>query len=196
MIALIETGGNATHRLAAACRQRGAAVEIVAIGSVTPASLAGRARAVIIPPAPLRQEILAPATALVEACQGRTPLLGIGLGMLALARAAGEGGTVLTALAPGSRVELIHDETGIYEAVPSPMAAGVFEVRSLEEGRIPAGLTISAHTLGGEIMGIRSADGGLEGIRFDPVSLLTPRGGDLLANFLERAGEAPHRISA
>jgi anthranilate/para-aminobenzoate synthase component II len=93
-------------------------------------------------------------------------------------------------------VELIHDESGIYEAVPSPMAAGVFEIRALDESHVPRILIISAHTLAGEIMGVRSDDGLMEGIRFDPVSLLTPRGGDLLANFLEWAGVAPQRISA
>lgn len=197
MIALIETGGNASHRLAAACRRLGAAVEILDISSPDTAARAARTpRAVILPPGPLTRQVLGRAVDLVAACSGRVPLLGIGLGMFAIARAGGGGETQLSALAPGSRLELIHDESGVFEAVPSPMAVGVFEIRALAESSLPGGLIISAHTLAGEIMGIRSEDGLMEGIRFDPVSLLTPRGGDLLANFLERAGVAPQRISA
>ena len=55
----------------------------------------------------------------------------------------------------------------------------------MEPDRVPEGLTVSAYTSDGEIMGLRHRSLPVEGVQFHPESILTPEGNRLLQNFLD-----------
>lgn len=141
--------------------------------------------AIILTTGPNDPEVIGKNVAIVEECWHRgIPLLGIGLGLHALALAFGARLITGSDTIPGSEAEVIHDEDRIFEGLSSPLKVGRFETRYVDEESLGADMIITAHTLDGEIMGLRADRGILEGIQFSPESLITSKGTDILENFL------------
>jgi len=57
-----------------------------------------------------------------------------------------------------------------------------------ERESLPAELRVTAHTVEGEIMGLRHVALNLEGVQFHPESVLTPEGPAMMKNFLPFSG--------
>jgi anthranilate synthase/aminodeoxychorismate synthase-like glutamine amidotransferase len=79
-----------------------------------------------------------------------------------------------------SRVE--HDGKGVFAGLPQGLEVGRYH--SLAASLVPDELEVTAHSDDGEIMGVRHRELPIEGVQFHPESVLTPRGKDLLRNFL------------
>jgi len=63
-----------------------------------------------------------------------------------------------------------------------------YHALAVDPDSVPESLAVSARTQDGEVMGLRHRKYLVEGVQFDPGSILTRHGGDLLANFLARSG--------
>jgi len=115
------------------------------------------------------------------------PILGVCLGHQAL----GErfGGTVARAARAvhGKSSRIYHDGRGLLRGLPNPFEAGRYHSLCVREEGLSPELVISAWTAEGEIMGLRHRSLPVEGVQFHPESVLTPRGGRILANFLAQA---------
>ena len=84
----------------------------------------------------------------------------------------------------GKASQVQHDRRGLFEELPSPLAAGRYHSLIAERESIPADLEVTAWTAEGEIMGVRHRSLRMEGVQFHPESVLTPLGPRMLANFL------------
>lgn len=119
------------------------------------------------------------------------PMLGVCLGHQALIEA--YGGVVGPAgeIVHGKSSLLPHDGAGLFENIPSPMMIGRYH--SLSGQVIPAELQVTA-SLGKIVMAIQHESRPLWGVQFHPESILTPHGGRLLDNVLDRvaAKEVQH----
>ena len=134
----------------------------------------------VLSPGPGRPEDAALALAVLRTLGGRVPVLGICLGMQALAVAFG--GTVGRAPEPvhGKVSDILHDGTGLFSGLPSPLAAGRYHSLCVTE--VPACLAVTARTEDGLVMGLRHRELPLAGVQFHPDSFLTLHGTEVLRN--------------
>ena len=128
-------------------------------------------------------------TILVAADRG-IPLLGVCLGMQAMAQAFGASIVRAPTLVHGEASEVTHDGTGLLAGMPPSFMAARYHSLSIDPATLPPSLRVTAMSESDRvIMGIRHVSLPLEGVQFHPESVLTPEGPHLLANFLRQAGE-------
>ncbi len=136
----------------------------------------------VVSPGPGRPESAGASMEIIAAAADQVPILGVCLGHQAIA--AVFGGVVGSArtLMHGKSSEVFHDSHTVFDGLPDPFTAGRYH--SLAVDHLPDALEVSAHTIDGEVMGIRHRHLPIEGVQFHPESVLTPDGNRLLDNFL------------
>ena len=143
----------------------------------------------VISPGPGRPENAGVSLAMIEAFEGRVPVLGVCLGHQCLVDHFG--GRIVSArrLMHGKTSMIDHDGATIFHGLPNPFEVGRYHSLAAERNTVPDTLAITARTRGGEIMAVRHRDKPMEGVQFHPESVLTPDGEAVLDNFLQlRAG--------
>jgi anthranilate synthase/aminodeoxychorismate synthase-like glutamine amidotransferase len=110
------------------------------------------------------------------------PVLGVCLGHQSLVEAFG-GRTVRGEPVHGKDAEVEHDGAGLFRGLPSPMTAGRYH-SLVADPDLPDELELTA-SFDGVVMGVRHRSLAAEGVQFHPESVLTPRGKELLRNFLD-----------
>ena len=109
------------------------------------------------------------------------PTLGVCLGHQSMVEAFG-GRTVRGEPIHGKDAEIEHDGNGLFRGLESPLRAGRYH-SLVADPELPDELEVSAR-LGDVVMGVRHRELPAEGVQFHPESVLTPRGMDILRNFL------------
>jgi anthranilate synthase/aminodeoxychorismate synthase-like glutamine amidotransferase len=112
----------------------------------------------------------------------RVPTLGVCLGHQAVIQAFGGEIGQARYLLHGKTSRVEHDGKGVFAGLPQGLEVGRYH--SLAASLVPDELEVTAHSDDGEIMGVRHRELPIEGVQFHPESVLTPRGKDLLRNFL------------
>ncbi len=120
----------------------------------------------------------------VRACSGQTPLLGICLGHQSIAAAFGA--RIVAAPGPvhGRTSAIEHDGRGFLAGLPQGFAATRYHSLIVDEGTLPACLTVTARTDGCVPMGVRHSTQPTEGVQFHPESILTACGEVIIGNFV------------
>jgi anthranilate synthase/aminodeoxychorismate synthase-like glutamine amidotransferase len=109
------------------------------------------------------------------------PTLGVCLGHQSMVEAFG-GRTIRGEPIHGKDAAIEHDGKGVLRGIESPLRAGRYH-SLVADPELPADLELTA-TLGDVVMGVRHKTLPAEGVQFHPESVLTPRGKDILRNFL------------
>ena len=109
------------------------------------------------------------------------PTLGVCLGHQSMVEAFG-GRTIRGEPVHGKDAVIEHDGRGVYRGTESPLRAGRYH-SLVADPDLPGELELSA-SFEGVVMGVRHRELPAEGVQFHPESVLTPRGKDLLRNFL------------
>ncbi|MGZ3503916.1 MAG: anthranilate synthase component II [Vulcanimicrobiaceae bacterium] len=121
------------------------------------------------------------------AAERRNPVLGVCLGL----QAVGEvfGGTVTHAphLMHGKTSAIHHDQTGIFEGVPTPFTATRYHSLCIAPSSLPQELVQTAHSDDGVIQGIAHRSLPIFAVQFHPESVLSEHGERIAANFLALA---------
>jgi anthranilate synthase component 2 len=189
MILMIDNYDSFTYNLVQELAEIGAEpIEVVRNDEATAAALlARRPRAIVISPGPgtphdsgISLELIAQAADI--------PLLGICLGLQALAQV--HGGKVVRAPEPvhGKTSEVRHDGRGLFEGVPEPMVATRYHSLVVEAGTVPECFERTAWTDDGLVMALAHRERPHWGVQFHPESYLCRDGMTLLGNFLRMAG--------
>ncbi len=110
------------------------------------------------------------------------PTLGVCLGHQAMVEAFG-GEVLVGEPMHGKDAEISHDGRTIFTGLPSPLLVGRYH-SLIASAELPDCLELSA-SYGKMVMAVRHRELPAEGVQFHPESVLTPRGKQLLANFLE-----------
>ena len=110
------------------------------------------------------------------------PTLGVCLGHQSLVEAFG-GRTVRGEPIHGKDAEVEHDGRGVLRGLESPLRGRALPLARRRSRSCPTELELSA-SLDGVVMGVRHRELPAEGVQFHPESVLTPRGKDMLRNFL------------
>lgn len=153
------------------------------VGGIT----ALRPEALVISPGPGRPERAGVTLPAIRSLAGKTPILGVCLGLQAVTVAFG--GRVGPARVPmhGKVSRIRHDAQGIFRGLPPEIEATRYHSLVAVRDALPPELVITAEADDGEIMGLRHRTMPIETVQFHPESILTPTGRQMLANFLTLA---------
>ena len=187
MILVIDNYDSFTWNLVHYLQELGAAVEVVRNDAISAGqALSSGAQGFLISPGPCTPNEAGISLDLVAACaDAKRPLLGVCLGHQAIGQHFG-GRVERGGLMHGKTSPVLHDGTGLFDALPSPFVATRYH--SLIVNAVPADLVVNARAEDGTVMGFRHAALPIHGVQFHPESIATEHGHAMLANFLRLAG--------
>ena len=182
-VLIIDNYDSFTYNLVQYLGELGAEAEVVRNDKAAVAELLGRQPdRLVISPGPCTP---GDAGVSIEAAgafpRAGIPTLGVCLGHQALVEAFG-GRTIRGEPIHGKDAAIEHDGKGVLRGLESPLRAGRYH-SLVADPELPDQLELTA-TLGDVVMGVRHRELPAEGVQFHPESVLTPRGKDILANFL------------
>ncbi len=189
MILMIDNYDSFTYNLVQELAEiSGAEIEVVRNDAGTAEELLRRRpKAIVISPGPGTPDDAGVSMDLIRAA-GRTPMLGICLGLQSLA--AVHGGSIVRAPAPvhGKTSEIHHNDTGVMAGLPDPFIATRYHSLLVDRATVPEELEITAWTDDDLVMGVAHRERPHHAVQFHPESYLSVNGMQLLANFLQLAG--------
>jgi anthranilate synthase component 2 len=192
MILVIDNYDSFTWNLVHYLRELGAEVEVARNDAIEVGqAMSSGAKAFLISPGPCTPNEAGISLDLVRACAAeRRPLLGVCLGHQAIGQAFG--GSVVRAaeLMHGKTSPIVHDGTGVFAGLASPITATRYHSLIVAEDGLPAELEINARVADGTIMGLRHQTLPIHGVQFHPESIATEHGHAMLASFMALAGIA------
>jgi len=202
MILVIDNYDSFTYNLVQALEAAHADVRVVRNDEITPDELAAMAadqeaplRGILISPGPGGPEDSGISMAAIElARRHELPLLGVCLGMQAIAAAFGATIRQAPTLVHGEASSIRHDAKGYLASMPLPFPAARYHSLCVDASTLPPQMVVSALADDGVVMGIRHRTLPIEGVQFHPESVLTPDGPRILARFLRRCGEGEPEI--
>lgn len=189
MILILDNYDSFVFNLDQALAGLGCATHVVRNDALTAAEAVALAPdAVVLSPGPGRPERAGILLELLDALPAETPVLGVCLGHQAIV--VSEGGELVVDDAPqhGKTSAVHHDGSALFDRMPTPITAGRYHSLYARRDAIPDALSVSAWTEDGKVMAVRHRTKPRFGIQFHPESILTPRGGDLLARFVSLSG--------
>jgi len=180
---VIDNYDSFTYNLVQYLGELGTEVEVVRNDKATVEELLGRSPdRLVISPGPCTP---ADAGVSIEAAaafpKAGVPTLGVCLGHQSMVEAFG-GRTIRGEPIHGKDAEVEHDGRGVLRGLESPLRAGRYH-SLVAAPELPDELELTA-TLEDVVMGVRHRELPAEGVQFHPESVLTPRGKDILRNFL------------
>ena len=185
---VIDNYDSFTYNLYQYLGELGAAPEVVRNDEVTLADIrAARPERIVISPGPGSPDdprYFGVCTDIIRSLGPDLPILGVCLGHQGIIHV--YGGRVTRAPYPvhGKVWAVTHDGSGVFQGLPSPLEAMRYHSLLGEQVYLPACLLVNAWTADGLVMGIRHRDFPTHGIQFHPESIGTPRGKDILQQFL------------
>ena len=188
MILVIDNYDSFTWNLVHYLQMMGAEVEVVRNDAMSAGqAISSGAQGFLISPGPCTPNEAGISLDLVAACaDAGKPLLGVCLGHQAIGQHFG--GTVVRAkrLMHGKTSPVTHDDSGLFEGLPSPFTATRYHSLVVED--IPGALIVNATADDAAVMGFRHDTLPIHGVQFHPESIATEHGHALLANFMRLAG--------
>ena len=147
---------------------------------------AGRMDRLVISPGPCSPAEAGISVAAIRHFAGRLPILGVCLGHQSIGAAFG--GKIIRAqeLMHGKTSVITTTQQGVFAGLPEKFTVNRYHSLAIERESCPACLKVTAWTDDGEIMGVRHTELDIEGVQFDPESILTEHGHAMLKNFLVR----------
>jgi anthranilate synthase/aminodeoxychorismate synthase-like glutamine amidotransferase len=189
-VLVVDNYDSFTYNLVQYLGELGAEVEVVRNDvESTETLLARRPDRVIVSPGPCTpSEAGVSVDVMRRFPEAGIPTLGVCLGHQSLAQAFG--GNVIRHLpVHGKTTEIIHDGTGLFAGLESPLVVGRYHSLVIDSATLPDCLMVTA-TGGGVVMAVRHRELPAHGVQFHPESVLTPQGKRLLENFLAEESAA------
>jgi anthranilate synthase component 2 len=191
MFVLIDNYDSFTYNLVHFLGELGARVVVRRNDKVTPAEVMAMApQGVILSPGPCDPDQAGICLGMIAAAaSARLPLLGVCLGHQAIGQHFG--GTVLRAPLPmhGKLSQVHHRGEGLFANLPSPFKATRYHTLIVDRAGLSDCLHVTAETEDGIVMGLAHATLPIHGVQFHPESIASEHGHQLLANFLQLAGQ-------
>jgi len=188
MILVIDNYDSFTWNLVHYLQMMGAEVEVVRNDAMSAGqALSSGAQGFLISPGPCTPNEAGISLDLVAACaDAGKPLLGVCLGHQAIGQHFGGKVVRASRLMHGKTSPVTHDNSGLFEGLPSPFTATRYHSLVVED--IPDSLLVNATADDAIVMGFRHATLPIHGVQFHPESIATEHGHALLANFMRFAG--------
>lgn len=191
MLLLIDNYDSFTYNLVQYFCELGSGVEVRRNDQIGLDDVEGlRPERIVISPGPKTPRQAGICLDLIKRFAGEVPILGVCLGHQAIGEAFGGHVVRARTLMHGKTSPVEHDGKGIFAGLPTPLTCTRYHSLIVEEGSLPAELTVTARTAessgsGSVIMGLRHRTLPIEGVQFHPESVLTDGGHQMIRNFLE-----------
>jgi len=195
MILVLDNYDSFTFNLVQYLGELGVDVDVVRNDVITVEGVATMApAAIVISPGPCTPSEAGISVSLVRQLGASIPILGVCLGHQAIVEA--YGGKVVRAgrVMHGKTSLVMHDGTDLFSGLPSPLEVMRYHSLIAAPSSLPRDLVVTAIAQddASEIHAVRHRKYPVWGVQFHPESIMTPRGKDILANFLGLAGvQAP-----
>ncbi|MCH9633451.1 MAG: Anthranilate synthase component 2 [Chlamydiae bacterium] len=143
--------------------------------------------AIVISPGPGEPKQAGICIELIKKMSPKVPILGVCLGMQAMAEAFG--GHIVRApnCVHGKSSLVFHRRRGIFKGLKLPFDAARYHSLIVDRDSLPKELTIEADSIDDLIMALKHIKYPLWGVQFHPESILSQEGEALLSNFLKEA---------
>jgi anthranilate synthase component II len=170
---------------------RNDALSVEEVGALAP-------EAIVVSPGPCTPTDAGISVPVIQRWGAEIPILGVCLGHQAIGEA--YGGRVVRAgrVMHGKTSRIVHDGTGVFAGVESPLTVMRYHSLLVERATLPAELEVVAVAEDdpSEIHALRHRTHPVFGVQFHPESILTDSGMAMLSNFLtiaaaRRAGALP-----
>ena len=181
MILLIDNYDSFTWNLVQCLETLGATVTVIQ-NDVSPDLTKLNPDKIIISPGPGTPVDSGNSNQIIQQFMDQKPILGVCLGHQCVGSVFGVDIQQSKRILHGKTSLIHHDQSGLFEAIPSPFQAARYHSLSLES--VPRGFHKTAWTNDDEIMGIQHESLPIFGVQFHPESFLTPMGSKILENFL------------
>jgi len=193
MVLVLDNYDSFTFNLVQYLGEFGVDVDVVRNDVITVQDVATMApAAIVISPGPCTPSEAGISVPLVRQLGGTIPILGVCLGHQAIVEA--YGGKVVRAgrVMHGKTSQVVHDGTDLFNGLPSPLEVMRYHSLIAAPLSLPRELVVTALAQddASEIHAVRHRKYPVWGVQFHPESVMTPRGKDILANFIELAGAA------
>ena len=193
MVLVLDNYDSFTFNLVQYLGEFGLAVEVRRNDAIGVEDIAAMApEAIVISPGPCTPAEAGISIPLVRRWGSTIPILGVCLGHQAIVEA--YGGKVVRAgrVMHGKTSKLLHDSTDLFNGLPSPLEVMRYHSLIAEPSSLPSTLAVTAVAQddASEIHAVRHREHPVWGVQFHPESVMTPRGKDILANFLALARAA------
>lgn len=144
----------------------------------------GKYLGIVISPGPKNPKEAGLCLDIIDKYKGKLPILGICLGHQCIGHYFG--GKIIKGEKPmhGKISEVIHNNSGIFYNVKSPLKVTRYHSLILDKETLPEELEITAEASDNVIMGIRHKTLPIYGVQFHPEAELTEEGHKLLKNFV------------
>ena len=146
-----------------------------------------RPRLIVVSTGSANMENTGNSVSVVQAYCGKIPIFGVGAGQGCIIKAF-EGRVDRCPMVKHGRIAKVkHDGKTIFKKLENPFNAGLYN--SLCSSDVPYSLEVSARSENDIVMGVRHKDYFVEGIQFDPSSLLTVSGSMIIDNLLKEVSK-------
>lgn len=185
MFLVIDNYDSFTYNLVHLIGQLGVNLEVVRNDKIAVSkALSMNAEGIILSPGPCTPNEAGICLELIREADGKMPIFGVCLGMQSIGQA--YGGTVIRAnrLMHGKMSSIVHDATGMFDAIPTPFQATRYHSLVVEDASFPDSLVATAKTDDGSLMGLSHKTHPVHGVQFHPESIASEHGDKLLRNFI------------
>ena len=187
MLLLIDNYDSFTFNLVHYLGELGAETRVVRNDEIdVQAAMAMRPEGIVLSPGPCDPDRAGICLALTHAAaETNTPLLGVCLGHQTIGQAFG--GKVVRAeeIVHGKPGTIHHDDSGVFDGLPTPLAATRYHSLVVDRDSLPDALVINAWLQDGTIMGVRHREKPIHGVQFHPESIRSEHGHKMLRRFLD-----------
>ena len=193
---LLDNYDSFTFNLVLYLQELGAEVVVARADQVDPRdAVQSGADGFVISPGPGHPRNAGISMALVRACfEERKPLLGVCLGHQCIAAEFGANISRAERVMHGKVSRIAHDGSGVFDDLPSPLAATRYHSLIVDKRELPAELRVTAEAEDGTVQGLAHRGRPIHGVQFHPESIASEHGHALLRNFLsivEQSARAP-----
>lgn len=146
-------------------------------------------RAIILSPGPGRPSEAGRCIEIVQKLGDKIPVLGVCLGHQAICEAYGACVSYAKELMHGKQSYVNLDvKSRLFDGMPEEIKAARYHSLAVLEETLPECLKVTGRTRDGEIMAIEHVKYPVFGLQFHPESIMTPKGSDIIKNFLKIGG--------
>lgn len=184
MILLIDNYDSFTYNIEQMLRENYNDVQVVRNDKITIAEIKQLQPAgIVLSPGPGKPEDAGICLDVIKEFAATIPILGVCLGMQAIAAALGANVIGAKEIVHGKPCDVFHTQQDIFANLAQPLQAARYHSLCVDRNTLPHQLAVIAETADEQVMAIKHINFPVYGVQFHPESILTPEGTIILKQF-------------